>query len=145
MSKERSWAAGSLILILLWGGSLLVCVRNITFSIMFSVYIQNVFNMKSIKLNIEFYVKVLSAKLVRSAACWVHIISFQEAGVCGGPCNPSKREAELWGWLEVWRPALLCFTVNQHPHWACWQCPHKFTTPMGFSAMFTFQLDNTKT
>ena len=28
-------------------------------------------------------------------------------------------EAEFWGWLEVWRPALLCFTVNQRPHWAC--------------------------
>ena len=43
------------------------------------------------------------------------------AGVCCGPCNPSKWEAEFWGWLEVWRPALLCFTVNQRPHWACWQ------------------------
>ena len=39
-------------------------------------------------------------------------------------CNPSKWEAEFWGWLEVWRPALLCFTVNQRPHWACWQYGH---------------------
>ena len=31
-----------------------------------------------------------------------------------GLCNPSKLEAKFWGWLEVWRPALLCFTVNQH-------------------------------
>ena len=46
------------------------------------------------------------------------------AGVCCGPCNPSKWEAEFWGWLDVWRPALLCFTVNQHPHWACWQYGH---------------------
>ena len=47
-----------------------------------------------------------------------------KAGVCCGPCNPSKWEAEFWGWLEVWRPALLCSTVNQHPHWACWQYGH---------------------
>ena len=46
------------------------------------------------------------------------------AGVCCGPCNPSKWEAEFWGWLEVWRPALLCFTGNQRPHWACWQYGH---------------------
>ena len=46
------------------------------------------------------------------------------AGVCCGPCNPSKWEAEFWGWLEVWRPALLCFTVNQRLHWACWQYGH---------------------
>ena len=32
--------------------------------------------------------------------------------ICCGPCNSSKWEAEFWGWLEVWRPALLCFTVN---------------------------------
>ena len=36
-----------------------------------------------------------------------------KAGVCCTPCKPSKWEAEFCGWLEVWRPALLCFIVNQ--------------------------------
>ena len=47
-----------------------------------------------------------------------------QLGSVAGPCNPSKWEAEFWGWLEVWRPALLCFTVNQCPHWAWWQYGH---------------------
>ena len=38
-----------------------------------------------------------------------------EIGVCWGPCNQSK---------EVLRPALLCFTVNQCLHRACWQYGH---------------------
>ena len=46
------------------------------------------------------------------------------AGVGCRPCNPSTWEAEFWGWLEVWRPALLCLIVNQHSHWACWQYGH---------------------
>ena len=28
------------------------------------------------------------------------------AGVCWGPCNPSKWEADIWGWLEVRRSAI---------------------------------------
>ena len=43
------------------------------------------------------------------------------AGVCYGPCNPSKWEADIWGWLEVRRSAMLHYTVNQRPHWACRQ------------------------
>jgi hypothetical protein len=46
------------------------------------------------------------------------------AGVCCGPCNPSKWEADIWGWLEVRRSAILHYTVNQRLHWACWQYGH---------------------
>ena len=34
-------------------------------------------------------------------------ILFGQAEVCCESCNPNKWEAEFWGWLEVWRPALL--------------------------------------
>ena len=45
-----------------------------------------------------------------------------QAGVCCGPCNPSKWEVDIWGWLEVRRSAILHYTVNQRPHWArCWE------------------------
>jgi hypothetical protein len=44
-----------------------------------------------------------------------------QAGVCCGPCNPSKWEADFWGWLEVRRSAILHYTVNQRPNWACLQ------------------------
>ena len=47
-----------------------------------------------------------------------------QAGVCCGPCNPSKCEADIWGWLEVRRSAMLHYTVNQRPHWACRQYGH---------------------
>ena len=43
------------------------------------------------------------------------------AGVCCGPCNLSKWEAAIWGWLVVRRSAMLHYTVNQCPHWACQQ------------------------
>jgi hypothetical protein len=46
------------------------------------------------------------------------------AGICCGPCNPSKWEADIWGWLEVRRSAILHYTVKQHPHWACRQYGH---------------------
>ena len=46
------------------------------------------------------------------------------AGVCCGPCNPSKWEANIWGWLEVRRSAMLHYTMNEHSHWACWQYGH---------------------
>ena len=39
-------------------------------------------------------------------------------------CNPSKWEADIWGWLEVRRSAMFHYTVNQRPHWACWQYGH---------------------
>ena len=47
-----------------------------------------------------------------------------QLGVSCGPCNPSKWEADIWGWLEVRRSAILYYTVNQRPHWACWQYGH---------------------
>ena len=34
------------------------------------------------------------------------------AGVCCGPCNPSKWEADIWGWLKVRRSAMLHYTVT---------------------------------
>ena len=39
-------------------------------------------------------------------------------------CNPSKWEADIWGWLEVRRSAMLHYTVSQRPHWACQQYGH---------------------
>ena len=36
-----------------------------------------------------------------------------EAGVCCGPCNPSKWEADIWGWLEVRRSAILHYFTTQ--------------------------------
>ena len=56
-------------------------------------------------------------------------------GVCCGPCNPSKWEADIWGWLEVRRSALLYYTVNQRQHWACWQYGHSGRT-RGFILLF---------
>ena len=47
-----------------------------------------------------------------------------KAGVCCGPCNPTKWEADIWGWLEVRRSAMLHYTVNQRLHWACRQYGH---------------------
>ena len=52
------------------------------------------------------------------------LIRFFQAGVCCGPCNPSKWEADIWGWLEVRRSAILHYTMNQCPHWACRQYGH---------------------
>ena len=54
----------------------------------------------------------------------LRLIGLIEAGVCCGPCNPSKWEADFWGWLEVRRSARLHYTVNQRPHWACRQYGH---------------------
>jgi hypothetical protein len=51
------------------------------------------------------------------------------AGVCCGPCNPSKWEADIWGWLEVRRSAMLIYTVNQRPHWAYQQYGHSGGNP----------------
>ena len=39
-------------------------------------------------------------------------------------CNPSKWEADIWGWLEVRRSAMLHFNERQRPHWACRQYGH---------------------
>ena len=36
-------------------------------------------------------------------------------------CNPSKWGADIWGWVEVRRSAMLHYTVNQCLHWACCQ------------------------
>ena len=47
---------------------------------------------------------------------------------CCGPCNPSKWEADIWGWLEVGMSTMLHYTVNQRPQWACWQYGHSWGT-----------------
>ena len=39
-------------------------------------------------------------------------------------CNPNKSEADIWGWLEDRRSAILHYRVNQRPHCACWQYGH---------------------
>ena len=46
------------------------------------------------------------------------------AGVSYRPYNPSKWEADIWGWLEVRRSAIIYYTVNQYPHWAWLQYGH---------------------
>ena len=48
----------------------------------------------------------------------------QQLGRFSRTCNPSKWEADIWGWLEVRRSAMLHYTVNQRPHWACRQYGH---------------------
>jgi hypothetical protein len=45
-------------------------------------------------------------------------------GPFGRTCNPSKWEADIWGWLEVRRSALLHYLVKQRLHWACQQYGH---------------------
>ena len=69
-----------------------------------------------------------------SAYGWVHIliekipISLSDFAIKLGPiaqtCNPSKWEADIWGWLEVRRSAMIHFNVHQRPHWACRQYGH---------------------
>ena len=54
-------------------------------------------------------------KNLKNWHCQRMSITKKDSGVCCEPCNPSKWEAEFWGWLEVWRPA-----VKQRTHWACW-------------------------
>ena len=51
---------------------------------------------------------------------WIRV----QAGVCCGPCNPSKWKADIWGWIDVRRSALLHFNKRQRPHWACRQYGH---------------------
>ena len=41
-----------------------------------------------------------------------------------GTCNPSKLKADIWGWLEVRRSAMLHYKVNHRPHWASQQYGH---------------------
>ena len=47
-----------------------------------------------------------------------------ELGPFARTCNPSKWEADIWGWLEVRRSAMLHFNKRQRPHWACRQYSH---------------------
>jgi hypothetical protein len=47
------------------------------------------------------------------------------AGVCCRPCNPSKWEADIWGWLEVRRSAILHYSEPASEHsfltvWSLW-------------------------
>ena len=61
-----------------------------------------------------------------------HVLQTNGAEVCCGPLrqvpygpsNPSTWESNIWGWLGVRRSAILHYTVNQHPHWACQQYGH---------------------
>ena len=48
------------------------------------------------------------------------LISFVTAGIC----NRSKWEADIWGWFEVRRSAVLHYKVNQSLHWTCQQYDH---------------------
>ena len=61
------------------------------------------------------------------------------AGVCCGPCSSSKWEADIWGWLEVRRSAMLHYTVNQRLHWARRQYGHCVGT-RGWLGVETCQL-----
>ena len=45
-------------------------------------------------------------------------------GLFARTCNPSKWEADIWGWLEVRRSAMIHFNDRQRPHWACRQYGH---------------------
>ena len=54
----------------------------------------------------------------------LYIKSRGELGPFARTCNPSKWEADIWGWLEVRRSAMLHFNERQRPHWACRQYGH---------------------
>ena len=64
---------------------------------------------------------IITFRLCEGESCMRTIITH---GVCCGPCNPSIWEADIWGWLEVRRSAMLHYTVNHHVHWACQQYGH---------------------
>ena len=59
---------------------------------------------------------------------WIFLQSTHQVDMKLGPfartCNPSKWEADIWGWLEVRRSAMLHFNERQRPHWACRQYGH---------------------
>ena len=46
--------------------------------------------------------------IIRLSSCFSYLCIKDErgAGVCCGPCNPSKWEADIWGWLEVCHASL---------------------------------------
>ena len=48
----------------------------------------------------------------------------KQLGPFSRTCNPSKWEADIWGWLEIRRSTRLHYTVNQHLYWPCWQYGH---------------------
>ena len=52
------------------------------------------------------------------------VLYIYELGPFAWTCNPSKWEADIWGWLEVRRSAMLHFNKSQRPHWACQQYGH---------------------
>ena len=85
-----------------------------------NVYILN----SSCDLHFEFWVN------------WLSLVS----GVCCGPCNLSKWEAVFCGWFEVWRPVLLCFTVNHFLHWACWQYDQRIIWAVGYIQIWWWKL-----
>ena len=83
------------------------------------------------KVSFSFNLKVCHRKKMIQIYVWFSqtvVQSRPKAGVCCGPCNPSKWEADIWGWLEVRRSAILHSTVNQPPHWACRQYGHTWGT-----------------
>ena len=55
---------------------------------------------------------------VTSLHCFCTVLKTRLPGVCFRPCNPSKWEAGISGWLKVRRSAMLHYAVNQCPHWA---------------------------
>ena len=66
----------------------------------------------------------INKKNITETYVYICLTDNRSTGVCCGPRNPSKWEADIWGWLEVRRSAILQYTVNQHPHWACRQYGH---------------------
>ena len=54
----------------------------------------------------------------------VVLLVWLKLGPFARTCNPSKWEADIWGWLEVRRSAMLHFNERQRPHWACRQYGH---------------------
>ena len=62
-------------------------------------------------------------RIVLHSIGWINFYR-SKLGPFARTCNPSKWEADIWGWLEVRRSAMLHYTVSQRPHWACRQYGH---------------------
>ena len=68
---------------------------------------------------------------------------FKQLGVLAWTCNPSKLEADIWGWIEVMRSAILHYSepasaLSLPPVWSHWgnpgvaRCREMATLPAGY-------------
>ena len=76
------------------------------------------------------FIKTLQLFFISQKQPIIHIVNKfyytnqMQLGLFARTCNPSKWEADIWGWLEVRRSDMLHFNERQRPHWACRQYGH---------------------